>query len=88
MPQSVTPHLQIEGEEWEDTCMELGFEFVDTEEMGRNQFGGGYTHAKPEFPYLVIQARRARVRSIWQDTDVIYWVRTNGCCKGQRSARS
>ncbi|KAI9718395.1 MAG: hypothetical protein M1812_004116 [Candelaria pacifica] len=39
MPQSVAPHLQINDEDWEDTCMELGFEFVNAEGKGNNQFG-------------------------------------------------
>ncbi|KAI9698705.1 MAG: hypothetical protein M1836_003815 [Candelina mexicana] len=39
MPQSVTPHLQLESEEWDDICMEMGFEYVDAEAKGRNQFG-------------------------------------------------
>jgi hypothetical protein len=39
MPQSQTPHLSKSFEEWEDLCREQGFEFVDAEARGRNEFG-------------------------------------------------
>jgi hypothetical protein len=39
---SVVPGLEVQGEEWEDVCMEGGFEFVDGEVKGRgrDKFGG------------------------------------------------
>jgi len=42
---AVVPGLEVQGEEWEDVCMEGGFEFVDGEVGGiagneRNEFGG------------------------------------------------
>jgi hypothetical protein len=40
MPQSTTPYLEKAFEEWEDTCQEFGFEFVDFESKGRNEFAG------------------------------------------------
>lgn len=40
MPQSTTPYLQKEVEEWEELCTEFGFEYVDVEAVGRNEFGG------------------------------------------------
>lgn len=40
MPQSVVPCLERGFEEWEDLCREFGFEFVDFEGVGRNEFGG------------------------------------------------
>ena len=40
MPQSSTPYLEKSFEEWEETCQEFGFEFVDFESKGRNQFAG------------------------------------------------
>jgi hypothetical protein len=39
MPQSTTPYLEKSGEEWEELCMEYGFEFVDSEAKGKNEFG-------------------------------------------------
>lgn len=39
MPQSMTPNLEMGGEEWEELCMEYGFEFVDSEAKGKNEFG-------------------------------------------------
>lgn len=39
MPQSMTPHLDKTSEEWEELCMEYGFEFVDSEAKGKNEFG-------------------------------------------------
>lgn len=40
MPQSVTPYLDKSGEEWEALCQEYGFEFVDFERKGRNEYSG------------------------------------------------
>jgi hypothetical protein len=39
MPQSITPYLEKEAEEWEEMCMEYAFEFVDYEKKGKNEFG-------------------------------------------------
>ncbi|KAF2011229.1 hypothetical protein BU24DRAFT_435773 [Aaosphaeria arxii CBS 175.79] len=39
MPQSTTPYLEKSGEEWEEVCLEYGFEFVDFEKSGKNEFG-------------------------------------------------
>lgn len=39
MPQSMTPSLNKSSEEWEELCMEYGFEFVDSEAKGKNDFG-------------------------------------------------
>ncbi|KAF1960970.1 hypothetical protein CC80DRAFT_269000 [Byssothecium circinans] len=39
MPQSTTPYLDKSNEEWEEECMEYGFEFVDSEAKGKNEFG-------------------------------------------------
>lgn len=39
MPQSTTPYLDKSAEDWDDLCMEHGFEFVDIEAKGKNQFG-------------------------------------------------
>ncbi|KAL3423063.1 LSM domain-containing protein [Phlyctema vagabunda] len=38
MPQSLTPALAKTPEEWEDACQDAGFEFVDFEAAGRNEF--------------------------------------------------
>ena len=40
MPQSTTPCLEKSFEEWEEICQESGFEFVDFEENGRNEYLG------------------------------------------------
>jgi hypothetical protein len=39
MPQSMTPYLEKTSEEWEELCMDYGFEFVDSEAKGKNEFG-------------------------------------------------
>lgn len=39
MPQGITPHLQLDDEEWEEFCRELGFEYVDATTKGKNEFG-------------------------------------------------
>ncbi|PBP27977.1 alpha and gamma adaptin binding protein p34 [Diplocarpon rosae] len=38
MPQSTTPYLEKSCEEWEEVCQEYGFEFVDFEKKGRNEY--------------------------------------------------
>ncbi|OWP02249.1 hypothetical protein B2J93_1037 [Marssonina coronariae] len=38
MPQSTTPCLEKSGEEWEEVCQEYGFEFVDFEKKGKNEY--------------------------------------------------
>jgi hypothetical protein len=40
MPQSTTPFLDKSFEEWEELCQGFGFEFVDFESKGRNEFSG------------------------------------------------
>ncbi|CAI6310952.1 unnamed protein product [Periconia digitata] len=39
MPQSTTPYLEKSAEEWDEFCMEYGFEYVDSEAKGKNEFG-------------------------------------------------
>lgn len=39
MPQSTTPYLEKSSEEWEEMAMEYGFEYVDIESKGKNEFG-------------------------------------------------
>lgn len=39
MPQTTTPFLDKSHDEWDDICMEYGFEFVDSEAKGKNEFG-------------------------------------------------
>ena len=40
MPQSQTPFLAMSSETWEDICQDHGFEWVDSEAKGRNEFAG------------------------------------------------
>lgn len=42
MPQSITPALEMGDDDWEDLCMDYGFEFVDSEAEGKNQYSGIY----------------------------------------------
>ncbi len=42
MPQSTTPYLEKSFEQWEEVCRGFGFEFVDFEARGRNEFSGGF----------------------------------------------
>ena len=37
--QSLTTGFRVQAEEWEDFCRECGFEFIDGEAKGRNEFG-------------------------------------------------
>lgn len=39
MPQSTTPYLEKSSEEWEELCIEHGFEYIDSEAKGKNEFG-------------------------------------------------
>lgn len=39
MPQSTTPYLEKPSDEWEELCMEHGFEYIDSEATGKNAFG-------------------------------------------------
>jgi hypothetical protein len=39
MPQGIKPHLQLDDEEWEEFCRDLGFEYVDAATTGKNEFG-------------------------------------------------
>ena len=39
MPQSVTPYLDKSNEAWEELAMEYGFEYIDSEIKGKNEFG-------------------------------------------------
>lgn len=39
MPQSTTPYLEKSDEEWEELATDHGFEFVDFEAKGKNEFG-------------------------------------------------
>lgn len=41
MPQSTTPYLDMATDEWEEITMEHGFEYVDFEETGKNEFSEG-----------------------------------------------
>lgn len=40
MPQSSTPYLEKSFDEWEEICQDCGFEFVDFESKGRNEYSG------------------------------------------------
>lgn len=42
MPQSTTPYLEKSFDDWEELCQEFGFEFVDAESNGRNEFSGDW----------------------------------------------
>lgn len=39
MPQTTTPYLDMPSEDWEDICTNTGFEYVDFEKNGKNEFG-------------------------------------------------
>lgn len=42
MPHSMQPQIEKSPGEWEDLTMEFGFEFVDFEAKGRNDYGGRF----------------------------------------------
>lgn len=42
MPQSNTPFLEKSTDDWSDLCQDSGFEFVDFEQKGRNEYSGGF----------------------------------------------
>jgi tRNA nucleotidyltransferase (CCA-adding enzyme) len=39
MPQSTTPYLEKSNEEWEELAADYGFEYIDSEAKGKNEFG-------------------------------------------------
>ncbi|KAF2762613.1 hypothetical protein EJ05DRAFT_7625 [Pseudovirgaria hyperparasitica] len=39
MPQTTVPYVEMETDEWEYTCREFGFEYVDSEAKEKNEFG-------------------------------------------------
>lgn len=39
MANPIVPGLEMEVEDWEDLCREHGFEYVDSEAKGKNEFG-------------------------------------------------
>lgn len=39
LPQSTTPYLDKSSDEWDELCMEHGFEYIDSEATGKNEFG-------------------------------------------------
>jgi hypothetical protein len=43
MPQTTTPYLEKSFNEWEDICQDFGFEFIDFESKGRNEYSGRLT---------------------------------------------
>lgn len=40
MPQSRTPCLEMGADDWADLCQDSGFEFVDFEGKGKNEYSG------------------------------------------------
>lgn len=42
LKQDVVPNLAVDAEEWEDFCREEGFEWVDGEGIGKNEFNGKF----------------------------------------------
>lgn len=62
MPQSTTPYLDKTGEEWEDLAMDHGFEFVDAEATGKNEFGEARG---------VQRAREALEACEWESADTL-----------------
>jgi len=61
MPQSTTPHLEKSGEEWEELAADYGFEYVDFEATGKNEFGE---------PMGVQRIREALEAGEWESNDV------------------
>lgn len=60
MPQSTTPYLDMPGEEWDELCADTGFEFVDFEKTGKNEFGE---------PMGVQRVREALEAGEWESTE-------------------
>jgi hypothetical protein len=56
--QSEKPGLGVGAEEWDEVCRAFGFEYVDAEARGRNEFGGGvfflYIYPRPGYIYICI----------------------------------
>jgi hypothetical protein len=40
MPQSSTPYIEKSADDWGDLCNDFGFEFIDFEAKGRNEYSG------------------------------------------------
>jgi len=60
MKQGTTTSLRLEGEEWEDFCQTHGFEYIDAEAKGRNEFGE---------PVGVERIREALETTEWEGDD-------------------
>ncbi|CBX96629.1 hypothetical protein LEMA_P108940.1 [Plenodomus lingam JN3] len=60
MPQSTTPYLDKTGEQWEELAAEYGFEYVDFEATGKNDFGEAVG---------VQRVREALEAGEWESTD-------------------
>ncbi|KAH9877888.1 hypothetical protein J1614_003105 [Plenodomus biglobosus] len=61
MPQSTTPYLEKTGEEWEELAADHGFEYVDFEATGKNEFGE---------PMGVQRVREALEAGEWESNDM------------------
>jgi len=62
MPQSTTPYLEKSSEEWEELTMEYGFEYIDSEAKGKNEFGEAMG---------VQRAREALEACDWENVDAL-----------------
>jgi len=61
MPQSVTPYLEKSFDEWEELCQESGFEFVDFESKGLNEYSE---------PMGIERLREALEANDWETNDL------------------
>ena len=46
MPQTQTPYLDLSFDAWEDLARSKGFEYVDSEARGRNEYGGAFPFSR------------------------------------------
>ena len=40
LPQKLVPQLEIDTDTWEEACRTHGFEYIDSEAKGKNEYGG------------------------------------------------
>ncbi|KAI9843544.1 MAG: hypothetical protein M1830_007696, partial [Pleopsidium flavum] len=76
MPQSVTPHLLLSFEDGEDNCRDRGFEYIDAEAKGRNEyFARGSMTAKWRKLITVFGAESVGIARIREALEANDWAR-------------
>lgn len=71
--QPVVPSLTIETDEWDDLCIDHGFEFVDLEASGETEFGGeSFLLVALVFFFFFVSLFYGQFISIWKRAIIVY----------------